>query len=160
MHANNRLLHTWDHCLDTRHAAPERPRRSPASRPRPQSEAPSQASSPSAPITARNPPADASAGTRTRAASRTGCRDPGSQTFIESWAGQFKKQLARRAESEFPGQARKGTTTYTTSCQHRPHSGIGYQTPTYPAATPPRGPYTPEQLKPTTQHGPRSRPLR
>ena len=69
---------------------------------------------------------------------RGGYRDPESQAFIESWFGQFKKRLAWRAEWEILDQARKETATYITSYQHRPHPGIGYQTPTELAATPKR----------------------
>lgn len=65
---------------------------------------------------------------------RGGYRDPESQAFIESWFGQFKKRLAWRAEWETLDQARKEITGYITSYHGRPHSGIGYQTPTELAA--------------------------
>ncbi len=59
---------------------------------------------------------------------RGGYRDPESQAFIESWFGQFKKRLAWRAEWETLDHARQDITSYVNSYQHRPHSGIGYQT--------------------------------
>ena len=66
---------------------------------------------------------------------RGGYRDPESQAFIESWFGQFKKRLAWRAEWETLDHARQDITSYVNSYQHRPHSGIGYQTPTELATT-------------------------
>ena len=66
---------------------------------------------------------------------RGGYRDPESQAFIESWFGQFKKRLAWRAEWETLDHARQDITSYVNSYQHRPHPGIGYQTPTELATT-------------------------
>jgi putative transposase len=66
---------------------------------------------------------------------RGGYRDPKSQAFIESWFGQFKKRCAWRAEWETIDQARKEIADYIHTYHHRPHSGIGYRTPTEVAAT-------------------------
>ena len=66
---------------------------------------------------------------------RGGYRDPESQAFIESWFGQFKKRCAWRAEWETIEQARKEIGNYIEHYHHRPHSGIGYRTPTEVAAT-------------------------
>ena len=66
---------------------------------------------------------------------RGGYRDPESQAFIESWFGQFKKRCAWRAEWETLDQARAEITTYIDTYHHRPHSGLGYRTPTEVAAT-------------------------
>ncbi len=53
----------------------------------------------------------------------------------ESWFGQFKKRCAWRAEWETIDQARKEIADYIDTYHHRPHSGIGYRTPTELAAT-------------------------
>ena len=66
---------------------------------------------------------------------RGGYRDPESQAFIESWFGHFKKRLAWRAEWETLDHTRRAINDYVTAYHHRPHSGIGYQTPTELAAT-------------------------
>jgi putative transposase len=66
---------------------------------------------------------------------RGGYRDPESQAFIESWFGQFKKRCAWRAEWETIEQARAEIGDYIDRYHHRPHSGIGYRTPTEVAAT-------------------------
>lgn len=66
---------------------------------------------------------------------RGGYRDPESQAFIESWFGQFKKRCAWRAEWETIEQARAEIGDYIKRYHHRPHSGIGYRTPTEVAAT-------------------------
>ena len=66
---------------------------------------------------------------------RGGYRDPESQAFIESWFGQFKKRCAWRAERETLDQARTEIHTYIDSYHHRPHSGLGYRTPTQVAQT-------------------------
>jgi len=66
---------------------------------------------------------------------RGGYRDPESQAFIESWFGQFKKRCAWRAEWETIDQARREITTYIDTYHHRPHSGVGYRTPTEVAET-------------------------
>lgn len=66
---------------------------------------------------------------------RGGYRDPESQAFIESWFGQFKKRCAWRAEWETIDQARREITAYIDTYHHRPHSGIGYRTPTEVANT-------------------------
>ncbi len=61
---------------------------------------------------------------------RGGYRDPESQAFIESWFGQFKKRCAWRAEWETIEQARTEIGAYIHDYHHRPHSGLGYHTPT------------------------------
>src|SRR5690606_21864297 len=61
---------------------------------------------------------------------RGGYRDPQSQAFIESWFGQFKKRCAWRTEWETIEDARTATATYIETYHHRPHSGLGYRTPT------------------------------
>ena len=66
---------------------------------------------------------------------RGGYRDPESQAFIESWFGQFKRRCAWRCEWETIDQARREISTYIDAYHHRPHSGIGYRTPTEVAAT-------------------------
>jgi len=66
---------------------------------------------------------------------RGGYRDPESQAFIESWFGQFKKRCAWRAEWETIDAARAEITRYVDAYHHRPHSGLGYRTPTEVAAT-------------------------
>jgi len=66
---------------------------------------------------------------------RGGYRDPESQAFIESWFGQFKKRCAWRAEWETLEQARAEIAAYIDSYHHRPHSGLGYRTPTQVAQT-------------------------
>jgi putative transposase len=66
---------------------------------------------------------------------RGGYRDPESQAFIESWFGQFKKRCAWRAEWETIEQARAEIGDYIERYHRRPHSGIGYRTPTEVAAT-------------------------
>lgn len=66
---------------------------------------------------------------------RGGYRDPESQAFIESWFGQFKKRCAWRAEWETIEQARAEIGDYIERYHHRPHSGIGYRTPSEVAAT-------------------------
>ena len=66
---------------------------------------------------------------------RGGYRDPESQAFIESWFGQFKKRCAWRAEWESLDQARKEIAAYIDTYHRRPHSGLGYHTPTEVATT-------------------------
>jgi putative transposase len=66
---------------------------------------------------------------------RGGYRDPESQAFIESWFGQFKKRCAWRSEWETIEQARTEIAAYIEHYHHRPHSGLGYRTPTEVAAT-------------------------
>lgn len=66
---------------------------------------------------------------------RGGYRDPQSQAFIESWFGQFKKRCAWRTEWETIDDARAEIATYIQTYHHRPHSGIGYRTPTEVART-------------------------
>jgi len=66
---------------------------------------------------------------------RGGYRDPESQAFTESWFGQFKKRCAWRAEWKTIEQARAEIGDYIQRYHHRPHSGIGYRTPTEVAAT-------------------------
>lgn len=66
---------------------------------------------------------------------RGGYRDPESQAFIESWFGQFKKRCAWRAEWETIDAARTEITHYIDHYHHRPHSGLGYRTPTEVATT-------------------------
>ena len=66
---------------------------------------------------------------------RGGYRDPESQAFIESWFGKLKKRLAWRAEWETLENARRAISEYVNTYHHRPHSGIGYQTPTELATT-------------------------
>lgn len=61
---------------------------------------------------------------------RGGYRDPESQAFIESWFGQFKKRCAWRTEWETIEDARTAIATYVETYHHRPHSGLGYRTPT------------------------------
>jgi putative transposase len=57
-------------------------------------------------------------------------RDPESQAFIESWFGKLKQRLVWRSEFETLEQARKEITDYIDRYHHRPHSGLGYRTPT------------------------------
>ena len=66
---------------------------------------------------------------------RGGYRDPESQAFIESWFGQFKKRCAWRAEWETIEHARNEIADYIEHYHQRPHSGIGYRTPTEVAGT-------------------------
>lgn len=66
---------------------------------------------------------------------RGGYRDPESQAFIESWFGQFKKRCAWRTEWETIEDARTAIAAYVETYHHRPHSGIGYRTPTEVART-------------------------
>lgn len=66
---------------------------------------------------------------------RGGYRDPESQAFIESWFGQFKKRCAWRTEWETIDDARAEIAAYIQHYHHRPHSGIGYRTPTEVART-------------------------
>ena len=61
---------------------------------------------------------------------RGGYRDPESQAFIESWFGQFKKRCAWRTEWETIEDVRTAIATYVETYHHRPHSGLGYRTPT------------------------------
>ncbi|WP_161784096.1 IS3 family transposase [Cellulomonas carbonis] len=61
---------------------------------------------------------------------RGGYRDPESQAFIESWFGQFKKRCAWRTEWETIEDARTAIAAYVETYHHRPHSGLGYRTPT------------------------------
>lgn len=61
---------------------------------------------------------------------RGGYRDPESQAFIESWFGQFKKRCAWRTEWETIEEARTAIAAYVDTYHHRPHSGLGYRTPT------------------------------
>jgi len=61
---------------------------------------------------------------------RGGYRDPESQAFIESWFGQFKKRCAWRTEWETIEDARTAIAAYVDSYHRRPHSGLGYRTPT------------------------------
>ena len=61
---------------------------------------------------------------------RGGYRDPESQAFIESWFGKPKERLVWRSEFETLDQARKEIADYIDRYHHRPHSGLGYRTPT------------------------------
>jgi putative transposase len=61
---------------------------------------------------------------------RGGYRDPESQAFIESWFGKLKERLVWRSEFETLDQARKEINAYIDRYHHRPHSGLGYRTPT------------------------------
>jgi putative transposase len=61
---------------------------------------------------------------------RGGYRDPESQAFIESWFGKLKERLVWRSEFETLEQARKEIADYIDYYHHRPHSGLGYRTPT------------------------------
>ena len=61
---------------------------------------------------------------------RGGYRDPESQAFIESWFGKLKERLVWRSEFETLDQARKEIAAYIDRYHHRPHSGLGYRTPT------------------------------
>jgi putative transposase len=61
---------------------------------------------------------------------RGGYRDPESQAFIESWFGKLKERLVWRSEFETLDQARKEIADYIDCYHHRPHSGLGYRTPT------------------------------
>ena len=61
---------------------------------------------------------------------RGGYRDPESQAFIESWFGKLKERLVWRSEFETLDQARKELADYIDRYHHRPHSGLGYRTPT------------------------------
>jgi putative transposase len=53
-----------------------------------------------------------------------------SQAFIESWFGKLKERLVWRSEFETLEQARKETADYIHRYHQRPHSGLGYRTPT------------------------------
>jgi len=61
---------------------------------------------------------------------RGGYRDPESQAFIESWFGKLKERLVWRSEFETLDQARKEIADYIDRYHDRPHSGLGYRTPT------------------------------
>jgi putative transposase len=61
---------------------------------------------------------------------RGGYRDPESQAFIESWFGKLKERLVWRSEFETLDQARKEIADYIDRYHQRPHSGLGYRTPT------------------------------
>ena len=61
---------------------------------------------------------------------RGGYRDPESQAFIESWFGKLKDRLVWRSDFESLDQARKEIADYIDRYHHRPHSGLGYRTPT------------------------------
>jgi putative transposase len=61
---------------------------------------------------------------------RGGYRDPESQAFIESWFGKLKERLVWRSEFETLEQARKEIAEYIDRYHQRPHSGLGYRTPT------------------------------
>jgi putative transposase len=61
---------------------------------------------------------------------RGGYRDPESQAFIESWFGKLKERLVWRSEFETLDQARREIADYIDRYHHRPHSGLGYRTPT------------------------------
>ena len=61
---------------------------------------------------------------------RGGYRDPESQAFIESWFGKLKERLVWRSDFETLDQARKEIAAYIDRYHHRPHSGLGYRTPT------------------------------
>lgn len=65
---------------------------------------------------------------------RGGYRDPESQAFIGSWFGQFKKRCAWRAEGETIDAARAGIAAFIDAYHHRPHSRLGYLTPSTVAA--------------------------
>jgi putative transposase len=60
---------------------------------------------------------------------RGGYRDPESQAFIESWFGKLKRRLVWRSEFETLDQARREIADYIDRYHHRPHSGLGYRTP-------------------------------
>jgi putative transposase len=61
---------------------------------------------------------------------RGGSRDPESQAFIASWFGKLKERLVWRSEFETLDQARKEIAAYIDRYHQRPHSGLGYRTPT------------------------------
>ena len=61
---------------------------------------------------------------------RGGYRDPESQAFIESWFGKLKERLVWRFEFETLDQARREINAYIDRYHQRPHSGLGYRTPT------------------------------
>jgi putative transposase len=66
---------------------------------------------------------------------RGGYRDPASQAFIESWFSKLKLRCVWREEFETLDEARAKIGAYVTHYHHRPHSGLGYQTPAQVAAT-------------------------
>src|SRR5207253_5550543 len=61
---------------------------------------------------------------------RGGYRDPESQAFIESWFGKLKEREVWLNEYETLDDARRGIDGYVDRYHHRPHSGLGYRTPT------------------------------
>ncbi len=61
---------------------------------------------------------------------RGGYRDPESQAFIESWFGKLKEREVWLNEYETLDDARRGIGGYVDRYHHRPHSGLGYRTPT------------------------------
>ncbi len=61
---------------------------------------------------------------------RGGYRDPESQALIESWFGKLKERLVWRSEFETLDQARKEIAAHIDRYHQRPHSGLGYRTPT------------------------------
>ena len=60
---------------------------------------------------------------------RGGYRNPESQAFIESWFGKLKEREVSLNEYQTLDQARQGIGGYVDRYHHRPHSGLGYQTP-------------------------------
>jgi putative transposase len=61
---------------------------------------------------------------------RGGYRDPESQAFIESWFGKLKEREVWLNEYETLDDARQQIGGYVDRYHHRPHSGLGYRTPT------------------------------
>jgi putative transposase len=61
---------------------------------------------------------------------RGGYRDPESQAFIESWFGKLKEREVWLNEYETLDDARAGIGGYVDCYHHRPHTGLGYRTPT------------------------------
>jgi putative transposase len=61
---------------------------------------------------------------------RGGYRDPESQAFIESWFGKLKQREVWLNEYETLDDARRGIGGDVDRHHHRPHSGLGYPTPT------------------------------
>ena len=60
---------------------------------------------------------------------RGGYRDPESQAFIESWFRYLKERCVWRHEFETLDQAREVIGAYIDHYHHRPHSRLGYRTP-------------------------------
>ncbi|MBA2580073.1 MAG: IS3 family transposase [Thermoleophilaceae bacterium] len=60
---------------------------------------------------------------------RGGYRDPESQAFIESFFSKLKQRCVWRHEFETLDQAREVIAAYIERYHDRPHSGLGYRTP-------------------------------